>query len=213
MLKRFIVAVMMMLAMIGVAEAKKKPAPALIIPVYAPAPAVEPENTLVLRLSTGGDVRIQLRPDKAPGHITRIKSLVRSGFYDGLLFHRVIEGFMAQTGDPKGDGTGGSLLPDLKAEFNPLPHLRGTISMARTDSPDSANSQFFICFQPTMKLDNKYTVFGRVISGMQFVDTIELGEPPAAPSRIVKAWIEADGPNAPPVGLPAASASGVAPAP
>ena len=213
MLKRLIVAVMMMLAMVGVAEAKKKAAPALIIPAYAPAPPVEPENTLVLRLSTGGDVRIQLRPDKAPGHITRIKSLVRSGFYDGLLFHRVIEGFMAQTGDPKGDGTGGSLLPDLKAEFNPLPHLRGTISMARTDSPDSANSQFFICFQPTMKLDNKYTVFGRVISGMQFVDTIELGEPPAAPSRIVKAWIEADGPNAPRVGLPAASASGVAPAP
>ena len=213
MLKRLIVAVMMMLAMVGVAEAKKKAAPALIIPAYAPAPPVEPENTLVLRLSTGGDVRIQLRPDKAPGHIVRIKSLARSGFYDGLLFHRVIEGFMAQTGDPKGDGTGGSLLPDLKAEFNPLPHLRGTISMARTDSPDSANSQFFICFQPTMKLDNKYTVFGRVISGMQFVDTIELGEPPAAPSRIVKAWIEADGPNAPRVGLPAASASGVAPAP
>ena len=214
MLKKFIVSVMMMLAIVGVAEAKKKkPAPAFVAPIYAPTPAVEPENTLVLRLSTGGDVRIQLRPDIAPGHIARIKSLTRSGFYDGVLFHRVIEGFMAQTGDPKGDGTGGSPLPDLKAEFNGLPHLRGTVSMARTDAPDSANSQFFICFLPTMKLDNKYTVFGRVISGMQYVDMIELGEPPATPSRIAKAFVEADGPNAQLVGLPAASAMGGAPTP
>jgi cyclophilin family peptidyl-prolyl cis-trans isomerase len=204
-LKRFVFVLMAMLAMLSVAEAKKNAKPALVTPVYAAVPAVTPEDTLVLRLSTGGDVRIQLRPDKAPGHIARIKSLTRAGFYDGLLFHRVIEGFMAQTGDPKGTGEGGSPLPDLKAEFNDLPHLRGAVSMARTDNPDSANSQFFICFLPTMKLDNKYTVFGRVISGMPFVDLIELGEPPANPSRIAKAWIEADGPNAARQALPVAT--------
>jgi cyclophilin family peptidyl-prolyl cis-trans isomerase len=160
-------------------------------------PTPDPQNILHLQISTGGEVLIALRPDKAPGHVTRIKTLVRSGFYDGLLFHRVIEGFMAQTGDPKGTGEGGSPLPDLKAEFNDLPHLRGSVSMARTDNPNSANSQFFICFLPAMKLDGKYTVFGRVISGMSFVDLIERGEPPASPSRILKAWIESDGANAP----------------
>jgi cyclophilin family peptidyl-prolyl cis-trans isomerase len=160
-------------------------------------PAPEPQNILHLQISTGGEVLIALRPDKAPGHVARIKALTRSGFYDGLLFHRVIEGFMAQTGDPKGTGEGGSPLPDLKAEFNDLPHLRGSVSMARTDNPNSANSQFFICFLPAMKLDGKYTVFGRVISGMPFVDLIERGEPPASPSRILKAWIESDGANAP----------------
>ncbi len=165
-------------------------------PVAAP-PAPDPQNILHLQISTGGDVAIALRPDKAPGHVARIKALTRAGFYDGLLFHRVIEGFMAQTGDPKGTGEGGSPLPDLKAEFNDLPHLRGTVSMARANDLNSANSQFFICFLPTMKLDGKYTPFGRVISGMQFVDLIERGEPPATPSRIVKAWIETDGPNAP----------------
>jgi cyclophilin family peptidyl-prolyl cis-trans isomerase len=176
------------LASAGMASAQM-PAPA--------APVADPQNILHLVLSTGGEVAIALRPDRAPGHVTRIKALTRSGFYDGILFHRVIEGFMAQTGDPKGTGEGGSPLPDLRAEFNDLPHLRGSVSMARTDKPDSANSQFFICFLPTMKLDGKYTVFGRVISGMQFVDLIERGEPPAAPSRIIKAWIESDGPNAP----------------
>ena len=162
----------------------------------APVPAADPQNVLHLSLSTGGEVTIQMRPDKAPLHIVRIKALARSGFYDGLLFHRVIEGFMAQTGDPKGTGEGGSPLPDLKAEFNDLMHLRGAVSMARTGDPNSANSQFFIVFQPVMRLDGKYTVFGRVISGMQFVDPIERGEPPANPSKIVKAWIESDGLNA-----------------
>jgi len=167
----------------------------------APA-ALDPENILDLQLSTGGPVRILLRPDKAPSHVARIKQLTRAGFYDGIIFHRVIDGFMAQTGDPLGTGQGASPLPDLKAEFNDLPHLRGMLSMARADNPDSANSQFFIVFQPVMRLDGKYTVLGRVISGMNFVDAVERGEPPANPSRIVKAWIEADGPNAAPVPLP-----------
>ena len=180
-------------------------------PVAAPAPP-SPENILHLDLSTGGAVTIELRPDKAPGHITRIKLLARAGFYDGLLFHRVIDGFMAQTGDPDGTGAGGSPLPDLKAEFNDLPHFRGAVSMARTENSDSANSQFFIIFQPTLRLDGKYTVFGRVLSGMQYVDAIERGEPPSAPSKIVKAWIESDGRDAkrvvlviPPVAAPGAA--------
>ncbi len=208
MLKRLIFVLMAALAMVGVAEAKKKAKPVQIVPVVTVAPAVTPENTLVLALSTGGAVRIQLRPDKAPAHIERIKLLARAGFYDGLLFHRVIEGFMAQTGDPLGTGQGGSPLPDLKAEFNTMPHLRGTLSMARAESNDSANSQFFICFLPTMKLDGKYTPIGRVISGMQFVDAIERGEPPVVPSRMVKAYIESDGPNAPrvPLVIPAPAA-------
>jgi peptidylprolyl isomerase len=196
--KRFLIAIMAVLAMTGVAEAKKKRTPPPVAPAlaYAATPAVQPENVLVLQISTGGYVRIQLRPDIAPAHIERIKALTRAQFYDGVLFHRVIEGFMAQTGDPKGTGEGGSPLPDLRAEFNGLPHMRGTVSMARTDAPDSANSQFFICFQPVVKLDGKYTVFGRVLEGMQYVDLIERGEPPANPARIVKAFIEADGPNA-----------------
>ena len=162
----------------------------------APPAADDKDNILNLDLSTGGRVVIALRPDKAPNHIARIKTLVRAHFYDGVKFHRVIEGFMAQTGDPKGTGEGGSPLPDLVAEFNDLPHLRGTVSMARTDKPDTANSQFFICFLPVMKLDGKYTVFGRVTEGMAFVDKIELGEPPANPSKIVHAWMASDGPNA-----------------
>jgi cyclophilin family peptidyl-prolyl cis-trans isomerase len=160
------------------------------------APAIDPENILNLDLSTGGRVTIQLYPNLAPAHVERIKTLTRKGFYNGLTFHRVIEGFMAQTGDPTGTGTGDSDLPDLKAEFNPTPHLRGTVSMARTNDPDSANSQFFICFLPRFSLDNKYTVFGRVTSGMQYVDAIERGEPPAAPSKIGRASIAAD--NMPP---------------
>ncbi len=180
-------------------------------PVAAPVVAPDPQNILHLELSTGGAVTVALRPDKAPAHVERIKLLTRAGFYDGLLFHRVIDGFMAQTGDPQGTGSGGSPLPDLKAEFNDLPHLRGSISMARTDNPNSANSQFFLLFQPTIRLDGKYTVFGRLTSGMQFVDAIERGEPPVSPSKIVRAWIEADGPNAarvaivvpPPVPAPA----------
>lgn len=201
--KKMIVALMALLAVTGVAEAKKKKADAVAPPpVYTPAPAPTPDNIVVMQLSNGGIVRILLRPDKAPGHVERIKGLVRNRFYDGIIFHRVIEGFMAQTGDPKGTGEGGSSLPDLKAEFNDLPHLRGVVSMARTDAADSANSQFFICFQPTMKLDNRYTVFGRVIAGMDAVDAIERGEPPTTPTKIVRVWIEADGPNAPARPLP-----------
>jgi cyclophilin family peptidyl-prolyl cis-trans isomerase len=179
---------------LGLASASVALAQTAAAPVPAPAP--DPQNILHLQLSTGGEVAIAMRPDKAPVHVARVKMLARAGFYDGLLFHRVIDGFMAQTGDPKGTGEGGSPLPDLKAEFNDLPHLRGSVSMARTDAPNTANSQFFIVFQPVMRLDGKYTVFGRVISGMQFVDLIERGEPPATPSKIVKAWIEADGSNA-----------------
>jgi cyclophilin family peptidyl-prolyl cis-trans isomerase len=197
--KKFLIAVMALCALAGGAEAKKKRILPPVAPplAYAATPAVQPDNVLVLQISTGGYVRIQLRPDIAPSHIERIKLLTRAQFYDGIVFHRVIEGFMAQTGDPKGTGEGGSSLPDLKAEFNALPHMRGTVSMARTDAPDSANSQFFICFQPVVKLDGKYTVFGRVIEGMQYVDLIERGEPPANPARVIKAFIEADGPNAP----------------
>jgi cyclophilin family peptidyl-prolyl cis-trans isomerase len=171
------------------------------------APAADPDNMLHLDLSTGGRVTIQLYPNLAPAHIARIKTLTRQGFYNGLVFHRVIEGFMAQTGDPTGTGTGDSELPDLKAEFNPTPHLRGTVSMARTNDPDSANSQFFICFLPRFSLDNKYTVFGRVTSGMQYVDAIERGEPPTTPSKIFQASIGAD--NIPPaMATPTAPAAG-----
>lgn len=158
----------------------------------ATAQAQDLDNTLVLTLSTGGDVRILMRPDLAPGHVERIKTLTREGFYDGLLFHRVIDGFMAQTGDPLGTGGGGSEMPDLEAEFNEFPHLRGVVSMARTADENSANSQFFIMFQPNFGLDNQYTVWGRVIEGMDHVDTITRGEPPATPSSIVKAVIAGD---------------------
>jgi peptidylprolyl isomerase len=155
-------------------------------------PALDPENTLHLDLSTGGRVTIQLRPDAAPNHVERIKTLTRRGFYDGLTFHRVIEGFMAQTGDPKGDGTGGSDLPDVAAEFNRLPHVRGVVSAARAEDVNSANSQFFIMLAPRLSLDGKYSPFGRVVSGMNFVDAINRGEPPADPSRILKASIGSD---------------------
>ena len=178
------------------ALAAQTPPVAAPLPPAAPVPVVPPaltaENTLNLDLSTGGRVSIQLRPDAAPGHVERIKTLARQGFYNGLLFHRVIEGFMAQTGDPKGTGEGGSSLPDLKAEFNTLPHLRGTVSMARSGDPNSANSQFFIMLAPRFSLDRKYTAFGRVVSGMNFVDAIEKGEPPLNPSRIVRASIGTD---------------------
>jgi peptidylprolyl isomerase len=173
-------------------------APAQMLAAQAPdAPvAVDQENILHLDLSTGGRVTILMNPAVAPAHVERIKTLARQGFYNGIIFHRVIDGFMAQTGDPTGTGTGSSDLPDLTAEFNALPHLRGTVSMARADDPNSANSQFFICFLPRFSLDNKYTAFGRVISGMQFVDLIARGEPPAQPDRIVQASIGTD--NLPP---------------
>ena len=153
---------------------------------------MEPQNILVLDLSTGGRVMIRLMPSWAPGHVDRIKTLAGQGFYNGVVFHRVIDGFMAQTGDPTGTGQGGSALPDLKAEFNAMPHVRGTVSMARTNEPDTANSQFFIVFYPRFSLDRKYTNFGRVISGMDVVDAIVRGEPPATPTRVVQASLLSD---------------------
>ena len=136
-----------------------------------------------------GDVVIRLRPDLAPGHVERITELAKEGFYDGVVFHRVIPGFMAQGGDPTGTGMGGSDKPDLKAEFNAEPHVRGTCSMARTQVPDSANSQFFICFDDAHFLDGQYTVWGQVESGMEHIDALPTGEPPASPGKIVKATV------------------------
>ncbi|MEY2942654.1 MAG: hypothetical protein RLY97_668 [Pseudomonadota bacterium] len=156
------------------------------------------ENVLVLDLSNGQRVLIRLMPTWAPGHIERIKTLVKQGFYNGVIFHRVIDGFMAQTGDPTGTGQGGSKLPDLKAEFNHIPHVRGSVSMARTSDPDSANSQFFIVFYPHFALDRKYTNLGRVISGMDGVDAIIRGEPPEKPTKIFQASMASDH-QAPPV--------------
>ena len=153
--------------------------------------ASDPENTLVLE-TTKGRVVIALRPDLAPGHVERIKTLARQGFYDGVAFHRVIDGFMAQTGCPHGSGTGGSDLPDLKAEFNAEPHVRGTVSMARTNAPNSANSQFFICFDDARFLDEQYTVWGNVVDGMDNVDQIKRGEPVRDPDRIVSMRVMAD---------------------
>ena len=164
-----------------------------------------PENVLYLDLSTGGRVAIRLKPDWAPGHVERIRTLASQGFYNGVVFHRVIEGFMAQTGDPTGTGQGGSPLPDLKAEFNNAPHLRGVVSMARTNEPDSANSQFFIMFQPRFTLDRKYTAFGRVISGMEHIDAIQRGEPPQNPTRIVQASLASENRPAPVVTAVAAT--------
>jgi len=158
-------------------------------------PALTPANTWDLDLSDGGRVVVQLRPDKAPKMVERIRTLSAQGFYNGLEFHRVIDGFMAQGGDPKGTGEGGSTLPDVPAEFNDLPHVRGAVAAARANDVNSANSQFYIMFMPNLKLDNHYTVFGRVVSGMQYVDAIQRGEPPANPTRIVRA-IMGDDPNA-----------------
>jgi peptidylprolyl isomerase len=146
-------------------------------------------DRLTFTLSSGGDVVIKLRPDLAPGHVERITKLAEEGFYDGVLFHRVIPGFMAQGGDPTGTGSGGSELPNLKAEFNSEPHVRGTCSMARTSVPDSANSQFFICFGDASFLDRQYTVWGQVESGMEHVDALPKGEPPREPGKIVKATV------------------------
>ena len=169
------------------------PAPAPISALVDPDPSHDPDNVLVLDLSNGGRVLIRLMPQWAPGHVERIKTLTKQGFYNGVIFHRVIEGFMAQTGDPTGTGTSGSTLPDLKAEFNRLPHVRGTLSMARTEAPDSANSQFFIVFYPRFALDNRYTNFGRVIAGMDAVDAIERGEPPTSPTKVVQASLLSEG--------------------
>ena len=147
-------------------------------------------NTLTLSLSSGGDVVIKLRPDLAPGHVERISTLAREGFYDGVTFHRVIPGFMAQGGDPTGTGMSGSKLPDLKAEFSAASHVRGTCSMARAQNPNSANSQFFICFGDADFLDRQYTVWGEVESGMEYVDALPVGEPPREPGKIIKASVK-----------------------
>ena len=166
-------------------------------PAPPPAPGIDPPPEVVanpadhlfLDLSNGGTVEIVLRPDLAPHHIQQIQTLVRRGFYNGLTFHRVIPDFMAQGGDPKGTGEGGSDLPDLKAEFSSVPFLRGTVGAARAENPDSANSQFFIMFVPHPELDGNYTVIGRVVKGMDVVDQIAPGEPPADPTKIVKAHL------------------------
>jgi cyclophilin family peptidyl-prolyl cis-trans isomerase len=152
----------------------------------------DPDNVWLLDLSNGERVAIRLMPGWAPNHVERVKTLTRTGFYDGVIFHRVIDGFMAQGGDPTGTGQGGSAMPDLEEEFNPRPHIRGTVSMARATDENSANSQFFIVFYPRFSLDKRYTNFGRVISNMDGVDTITRGEPPANPTRILQASIASD---------------------
>ena len=153
--------------------------------------AADPENTIIMTLDTG-PVIIDLRPDLAPGHVEQIKTLAREGFYDGVIFHRVIPGFMAQGGDPTGTGMGGSEKPNLKAEFSAEPHVRGVCSMARSSSPHSANSQFFIVFDDATFLDNQYTVWGVVREGMENVDALPKGEPPRSPGKIVSMKVAAD---------------------
>ncbi len=153
--------------------------------------STDPENTIVMTLESG-PVVIRLRPDLAPGHVARIKELAREGFYDGVTFHRVIPGFMAQGGDPTGTGRGGSDKPDLKAEFSNAEHVRGVCSMARTPDPNSANSQFFICFDEVTFLDGQYTVWGEVVEGMDNVDALPVGEPPQNPGKIISFKVAAD---------------------
>ena len=199
------------LPFLGLALIAAKPvAPPVAAPVsvmQVPAEvAADPANKWTLELSNGGKVVIQLRPDLAPQNVYRIQQLTASGFYNGLIFHRVIPGFMAQGGDPQGTGQGGSQLPDLPAEFNNLPHVRGVASMARAEELNSANSQFFIMLAPRFALDRRYSGFGRVIEGMAFVDAIAVGEPPAEPTRIVRATIGGPLP-APPVVAAAAPAA------
>ena len=190
---------LMALALIA---AKPVALPAPVLTHTAPAAiAADPANRLNIELSSGGTVVVQLRPDIAPNHVYRIQSLATQGFYNGLAFHRVIPGFMAQGGDPNGTGSGGSTLPNITAEFSGLPHMRGVMAMARTaDDLNGGNSQFFIMLSAGMALDKKYTIFGRVISGMQFVDGIAPGEPPEAPTRMVRVWI--DGPLPAPPAAP-----------
>lgn len=170
-------ALFLFVASAGVAEAKTK--------------KKDLENMLYMELKSGR-VTIKLRPDLAPNHVERVKELVRAKFYDGIVFHRVIPGFMAQTGDPTGTGTGGSDKPDLKAEFSKEPFKRGTIGAARSASPDSANSQWFICFEPASHLNSQYTVWGEIVEGMELVDKIAPGEPPATPDKIVTLRVAAD---------------------
>ncbi|MDO8359637.1 MAG: peptidylprolyl isomerase [Devosia sp.] len=151
----------------------------------------DPENTLLIE-TTKGPVVVEMRPDLAPNHVAHIKTLAREGFYDGIVFHRVIDGFMAQTGDPTGTGTGSSKYPNLKQEFSAEPHTRGVTSMARSQNPDSANSQFFIVFGDARFLDKQYTVWGKVIEGMENVDKIKRGEPVRDPDKMVSVKVAAD---------------------
>lgn len=166
----------------------------IIMSAQNTAEAANPADTLQMELSTGGTLTIEMLPDRAPAHVERIKKLTRDGFYDGITFHRVIDGFMAQTGDPTGTGMGGSEEPDLPAEFTDYKYKRGTIGMARTNDPNSANSQFFICFTDTgcSFLTGQYTVWGQVTEGMEHVDAIAKGEPPASPDKIVKMVVASD---------------------
>ena len=164
---------------------------ALVTPAVAQAPKADPANTLVIELKSG-KVVIRLRPDLAPKHVERVKALAKKGFYDGIVFHRVIDGFMAQVGCPHGTGTGASKHPNLTAEFNKEKHVRGVCSMARSSSPNSANSQFFICFGDAGFLDNQYTAWGQVIEGMENVDKLKRGEPVQNPDKIVSMKVAAD---------------------
>ena len=179
--------------------AKPAPPAAPVVTHTAPASiAANPANRLNIELSSGGTVVIQLRPDIAPLHVHRIQTLASQGFYNGLTFHRVIPGFMAQGGDPQGTGSGGSTLPNVPAEFSTLPHMRGVLAMARTaDDLSGGNSQFFIMLSAGMSLDRNYSILGRVISGMQAVDGIAPGEPPDAPTRMIRVWIDGPLPAAP----------------
>jgi peptidylprolyl isomerase len=162
-----------------------------LLAIPAAAQDVDPENALVMELKCG-EVVIALRPDVAPAHVERIKTLTREGFYDGIVFHRVIDGFMAQTGDPTGTGMGGSELPDVPAEFSDEPFTRGTVGMARSSDPNSANSQFFIMFDEGSFLNGQYTVWGEVVDGMDCVDQVNKGEPPADPDEIIRMQVMAD---------------------
>lgn len=198
-----------LLALVLVAAKPSPPLTAAITMTAPAAVAADPANRLNLELSNGGTVVVQLRPDVAPNHVYRIQILASQGFYNGLVFHRVIPGFMAQGGDPKGTGDGGSSLPNVPAEFSSLPHLRGVMSMARKQDDDNGgNSQFFIMLSAGMALDHRYSVFGRVISGMQYVDSIAVGEPPESPTQIVRAWID----GSLPAPLPVAPAAVAVPA-
>lgn len=204
MIKRLVALPFLAFALVAAKDAPPPPKPP--VSLIAPAEvAADPANRWTLELSNGGKVVILLRPDVAPQHVFRIQQLTAAGFYDGLNFHRVITGFMAQGGDPLGTGEGGSKLPDLPAEFNDLPHVRGVASMARAQEPNTGNSQFFIMLAPRFALDHKYSAFGRVIEGMANVDAIAVGEPPAQPTKIVRATI--GGP------LPAPPVVAAAPAP
>ncbi len=187
----------------------------MTVATFGSARAADPENTILMDVSTGGTVTIELKNDVAPKHAERIKMLTRKGFYDGLVFHRVIDGFMAQTGDPTGTGTSGSEEPDLPAEFSQADYARGTVGMARKSSPDSANSQFFICFDDNgcASLKGQYTVVGQVTSGMELIDKLAKGEPPASPDKIVKMQVAADAKPADTAAAPAAAAPAAAEAP